>query len=470
MSRESVGKKLSQAREAQKVSLEQISQATHIKLRHLQAIDVGNFEGIPSLTQVRGFIRAYAGFLKIDPEPLLEELEHDGTTNPADATTEITQEVIGESSGKQPAINQRRNAKQREVDRQNANHQGTVRIPPSPETSQSDSTFQRLCHEIGAQLHRQREILGLSLDDVERHTHLRQHFLLILESGELDRLPSPVQGRGMLSNYATFLGLDPEPILLRYAEALQVRLSGRQKTSGQRARTNGQEAVNKPESMSSASATTGRHRFLSNDLIIGSAIAIFMIAFVIWGALRIMQLSSSDIPAPTAPSIAEVLLASPTGENILTATSTSTAPAAVIPGSEVENLEETPALLPTTEGVQVIISVYQRALVTVTVDGEQVFYGRVIPGSAYTYSGKQSIEILTSNGAGLQILYNGQDQGVMGQFGQVVYRIYTPAGIITPTPTITITPTPTEIPTATQQPTQTVSPNLPTPPTQPPLP
>ena len=39
----------------------------------------------------------------------------------------------------------------------------------------------------------------------------------------MDELPSTVQTRGMLSNYATFLDLDVDALLLRFADALQAR-------------------------------------------------------------------------------------------------------------------------------------------------------------------------------------------------------------------------------------------------------
>jgi hypothetical protein len=120
--------------------------------------------------------------------------------------------------------------------------------------------------------------------------------------------------------------------------------------------------------------------------------------------------------------------------------------------------------------VQVLLTVLQRALVQVKVDGETVLNRRVIPGSAYTFNGKQQVEVLTSNGAALQVFYNGADQGLLGLFGQVVLRVFTPQGIITPTPTITPTRPPTQVPTATPAPTETISPNLPNAPTLPPLP
>ena len=100
----------------------------------------------------------------------------------------------------------------------------------------------------------------------------------------------------------------------------------------------------------------------------------------------------------------------------------------------------------------------------VTVDGEVQFEGRVIPGSAYTFTGDSQVEVLTGNGAGLQVFYNQQNIGLLGEFGQVVNRIFTPQEILLPTPTITMTPTATLPPTATLKPSATPRPGQVTPP------
>jgi hypothetical protein len=81
--------------------------------------------------------------------------------------------------------------------------------------------------------------------------------------------------------------------------------------------------------------------------------------------------------------------------------------------------------------------------VQVTVDGEVVFNGRMVPGSAYEFGGDQSIEILTGNAAGVRVIFNERDLGVLGLFGEVANLVFTEDGILTPTPTITLTPTPT---------------------------
>jgi hypothetical protein len=106
-------------------------------------------------------------------------------------------------------------------------------------------------------------------------------------------------------------------------------------------------------------------------------------------------------------------------------------------------------------GVQLYVNVRQRAWMRVLVDGAVEFDGRVLPGSAYPFAGESSVEIQTSNGAGLQLQVNGADLGLMGSFGQVVNRIFSLEGEVTPTPTITPTPNPTLPVTLTPVPTAT---------------
>ena len=93
-----------------------------------------------------------------------------------------------------------------------------------------------------------------------------------------------------------------------------------------------------------------------------------------------------------------------------------------------------------------------------TVDGITAFEGRLLPGSVKVFGGEQSIEILTGNAGGVEVIFNQRDLGVMGLYGEVIDRVYTAEGIATPTPTITLTPTPTDTPEATVTPTLTATP------------
>ena len=64
----SFGEELRRERVVREISLEEISSATKISLRLLQALEDGDLRKLPPPTFTRGFIRAYAGHLGIDPE------------------------------------------------------------------------------------------------------------------------------------------------------------------------------------------------------------------------------------------------------------------------------------------------------------------------------------------------------------------------------------------------------------------
>lgn len=406
---ETIGQQLRQARETRKFTLEQVAQVTHIRVHYLRAMEQDDFGSLPSKAQSRGFLRAYGGFLNLELGPLLDKLE-----------------------GGQTAL------------------AASQAVPPAPDTSQAAPTSQvdyeqsdAIFADVGQRLRQQRELLGLSLDDVARHTRLRLYYLQSLETGDIAGLPSLVQGRGMLENYAEFLGLDPEPLLLRYAEGIQMRhvlrLSARTDLKTQPIRR--RRSPLRPQRRSMPAPL---RRLLSPDILIGVTFTVFLVIFVLWGAIRIFTMRSGETPTSTAPSIAEVLLATVTASQPPTAvTETPTQPndqPVLLPGSDT-------TLTPETTGfpgdVQVYLTVVQRAFLRVLVDGKVQFEGRVIPGSAYPFAGESQIEIVTSNGAALRVYYNQQDLGLMGLYGQVVYRIYTAQGVMTPTSTVTRTPTPT---------------------------
>ena len=70
-----VGQELRQRREAHSISIDQAAAATRIRPHYLRALELGDFNALPSVAQARGFLRAYAGYLKLDPDPLLAMLE-----------------------------------------------------------------------------------------------------------------------------------------------------------------------------------------------------------------------------------------------------------------------------------------------------------------------------------------------------------------------------------------------------------
>ena len=306
--------------------------------------------------------------------------------------------------------------------------------PGAPET------YKQILKEIGRELRQRRELLSLHFDEIERNTHVKAYYLDALERGALDELPSTVQTRGMLSNYATFLDLDVDALLLRFADALQAR--HRERNPSRPARKPGQPIVANLPAVRS---------FIAGDMIFGVGMAVLLVGFAIWGVNRVMTIQSQQAVPPTSISISDVLLSSPDPSSF-TATATFI-PVEAFPGEPTVTVE-----IPTLNvnaPVQLNLVAVERSYLRVVVDGEVAFEGRVVPGNAYPFEAEDQIEVLVGSGAAIRIVYNGRDLGLMGTFGQVVNNIYRSTEIITPTglpsltPTITTTPTQTAPPTAT---------------------
>lgn len=285
---------------------------------------------------------------------------------------------------------------------------------------------------MGGRLREARERLGLTLEEVERTTRIRVHHLEAIERGELDSLPSPVRARGFLRNYAEFLGLEPGDVMLKYAEGLQKR----------KTRPRPAAPASRPAAVSVA--RPGPLRWLSADMLVAALVTVVVIAVLVWGGGRVMaamrqssenaQLASgflipTQTPSPN-PTVSRVAVAE------LSTLSPTPSPAAFTPAPL--------SVLGSAGQVDLHLVVEKRTWLRVVVDGAEAFSGRAAPGQALPDYVGQVVEVWTGNGGGLRAVYNGQDQGLVGDLGEVVIRLWTTQGVLTPTPTQT--PTPTETP------------------------
>lgn len=71
----SIGEELKREREYREISLREISDATKINIRMLEAIEKDNFGALPGGIFNRNFIRAYAQFIGLDPEVIIRKYQ-----------------------------------------------------------------------------------------------------------------------------------------------------------------------------------------------------------------------------------------------------------------------------------------------------------------------------------------------------------------------------------------------------------
>lgn len=295
--------------------------------------------------------------------------------------------------------------------------------------------------EIGKTLHETRERLGLTLDEIARMTRIRKARLEALERGELDSMPSQAQARGFLRNYADTLGLDPDALLAKL---------GTGQTSSRQARDRGTASRSKE--------TAGRGRSVS-ELLVSTLVALGVIAVLVWGGGRIFASLSASAGTATIEAAASLEAvtetASPEPTNVPPPGGVSIAlPTVVSP---------TPTLiLNVLDRVNLRIVAETDSFVEVIVDDVQAYRGRMQAGDEQSFTGDRAISVTTGNAGGLRIFFNDLDQGLMGEIGQVLVRIWTPRGAQTPTPTVTVTPSPspflTETATAGLTPSATANP------------
>jgi cytoskeletal protein RodZ len=68
-----IGNTLREARIRKGLSITDVESVTKIRSKYLEALEENDFEVLPGPTVVKGFLRTYAVFLKLDPEILLAE-------------------------------------------------------------------------------------------------------------------------------------------------------------------------------------------------------------------------------------------------------------------------------------------------------------------------------------------------------------------------------------------------------------
>jgi len=297
--------------------------------------------------------------------------------------------------------------------------------------------------EIGRTLRETRERLGLTLEEAERTIRIRASLLGALERSEFDSLPSEVQVRGFLHNYAEFLGIDPEELLRQYDESKQPK----------RRRSLMARGSSKPADKIKTKRRTRMPSWFSTDVIVIATITLGVIVVLGWGGRKLFASIGNGEDAAAVASSADA---------ISQPTATYTPSPAVSALADLTQLAtEEPTATPTLilnvlDQVNLRVIAERESWVQVLVDGKEAFRGRMRAGEQSDYLGEERVELFTGNGGGIRVIFNGQNQGLMGYIGQVVIRVWTPRGGQTPTPTQTLTPTASPEMTETATPTPSI--------------
>lgn len=404
---------------AKNITLKTAQNATHLRSHVITAIETDDFGYFHSFAQLKGFATIYAEYLGILSDDILIDLKF--------------AYQAAKPTKKQFSVKEKPETVETKSDQ-----------PPSlPEFQQ---TYQR----IGAIFRERRERLNISPEEAEWHSHIRAGVITKIEAGNLEDFGSPIQAKGLMISYAHFLEIDPESIETMFGEAILSK------------RFHSNSGAQKPAQATRRPKKHFLFGLINWDTIVIGSVVLTILALFLWASVTFMGKPES-IPAEQTStlSVSDVLLETgiestniPLVEIGIDATPTSE----VILDEGGELIQELPTQAES-GNVNVTLIILEKAYLRVIVDGEEVLNTRGIVGNALVYHAEEMVEILTGSGRSVKVIFNGQDLGTMGNYGESVLRIFSPSGVITPTPSITPTPTITPSPTITPRPTLTPKPS-----------
>jgi cytoskeleton protein RodZ len=242
---------------------------------------------------------------------------------------------------------------------------------------------------FGERLKRERELRGISRDEVCAGTRITARYLEALENEEWEILPGGVFNRGFVRGVARFLGLDEDDLLAEY-----------------------DAAMNEQKSQTGASipvVTQVPKRKRRVPLVpVAAACTTFLLLASGWFTWRwhdeLVHHRGETASGTQVPVATELTTATASADTAVAATDSPPTPSA----SPVEN--QTPLKLKIEAG--------KETSVTVSADGTKVFEGSMIAGQSRTFTAQATIDISAKDAGALLLELNGQTLAPLGPPGQ----------------------------------------------------
>ena len=257
---------------------------------------------------------------------------------------------------------------------------------------------------FGEHLRREREMRGVSLEEIAGATRISTRFLDALEKEAWDRLPGGVFNRGFVRTVARFLGLEEETLLAEYALAT---------------RPPGASAI--PSEPPPQPFAPRRAPWIALGMALLLALAAGGAYGWQWLSARRAELNAaaSAVPAkpvpPGLPPLAPALPAEPVRppEPRPQAPPPAPSPWTALPP------EAPGAALPIpADELRLTIGAEKQTYLTVITDDRQVFAGTLLAGESRSFSAKGAVTVETQDAGAIRLELNGQVLAPIGPLGQ----------------------------------------------------
>jgi cytoskeleton protein RodZ len=283
---------------------------------------------------------------------------------------------------------------------------------------------------FGERLRREREMRGVTLDEISSSTKIARRHLEALETENFDSLPGGVFNRGFVRAYARFLGIDEEQAVADYVAA-----------SGELSQT---EPAFPLEIPPESKAKLNPRR--SSLPLLLALLALVIVLAIFWSRnKRQPEANESAVSNPATtpvpnPASTPVSAQSPLEAAVPAQTAPTVAPVSAVtagtPVSEEAQPTQTPALSPSQtpsseRTFSVVIEAKEDAWITAYADGQTVISGKTLrAGEHEIVRAGRRITLVTGNAGGIEVSFNGKPQGPLGNESERRSLTFTAAGLV----------------------------------------
>jgi cytoskeleton protein RodZ len=289
---------------------------------------------------------------------------------------------------------------------------------------------------FGEHLKREREMRGVSLDEVCAATRIGTRFLEALENEEWERLPGGVFNRGFVRSVAHFLGLDEDGLVAECALAMDEHNG-----------TGGSKLHHL--SATPSGGTSDRRKWLAVAVVLIFVMAVAAAAWFGWrwlGSRNARRLAQAQVQTSLTTAASDATTtANPSSGTGAPATPSAVTPSPVTPPpaaspgstsggpsassgagaspSKAPAAPNTGATIPTvvpppSDMLQLKVEAGKDTRITISSDGKRVFRGGITAGQSRTFTARKKFDVRAQDAGAVLLELNGQTLGPIGPPGR----------------------------------------------------
>jgi len=292
---------------------------------------------------------------------------------------------------------------------------------------------------FGERMQREREMRGITLEEISESTKITSRCLQALEEEEFDKLPGGIFNKGFVRAYAHYLGIDEDQAVADFVVA-----SGGEKEQPlpdppePRAVTLGQRAEGHPNWRAIALLVVLLVTVVAVLWKLGPS-AVRLVAAAWTARSNPEAAATSPAPAIVTPQSTPEVVATPpppppaaTKKSVAKAKSVAVAassPATAPPAPPAPAAAPSPPPQARSSDFVVQIRATEDAWVQIVADGKLFREGVMVPPAEKRVRAAKQVVIKTGNGAGVEVSFNGQPLPPLGEENQMATVTLTAAGV-----------------------------------------